>query len=125
MRRENFIAGWMAAAVLAMAAVVTSPSLAQRTNFRPAPQFIQNRPQPHPGGHAGDWLRKYQGLPPGEQERALQNDPGFRRMSPAQQQHLRPWLHYFASLPPREQQRIVGNMDRWASIPTESCAIWC
>jgi hypothetical protein len=120
MRRGNFITGWMATVVLSAATVVLSfsPCLAQRNNFR----VVQGRPSApnHPGeAHAGDWLRKYQGLPPGEQERALQNDPGFRRMSPAQQQRLRPWLHYFASLPPREQQRIVGNMDRWAHLTPE------
>jgi hypothetical protein len=120
MRRGNFMTGWMATVVLSAATVVLSfsPCLAQRNNFR----VVQGRPSApnHPGeAHAGDWLRKYQGLPPGEQERALQNDPGFRRMSPAQQQHLRPWLHYFASLPPREQQRIVGNMDRWAHLTPE------
>ena len=112
--------GWMATAVLSAATVVISlsPCLAQRNNFRPV-QGRQAAPG-HPGqAHAGDWLRRYKGLPPGEQDRALQNDPGFRRMSPEQQRRLRPWLHYFASLPPREQQRIVGNMDRWAHLTPE------
>jgi len=64
-------------------------------------------------------LRRYKGLPPGEQDRALQNDPGFRHMTPQQQQRLRQQLHYFASLPPRQQQRIVDNMDRWAHLTPE------
>jgi hypothetical protein len=126
MRRVNLMTGWMATAVLSAATVVVSlsPCLAQRGNFRPVQGRQatpnQNRQQPHPGqAHAGDWLRRYKGLPPGEQDRALQNDPGFRRMSPEQQQHLRQQLHYFASLPPREQQRIVDNMDRWAHLTPE------
>ena len=118
--------GWMATAVLSAAAVVASfsPCLAQRNNYRPVqtrpPAPNQNYPQPHPPhAHAGDWLRRYKGLPPGEQERALQNDPGFRRMNPEQQRRLRQQLHYFASLPPREQQRVVDNMDRWAHLTPE------
>ncbi len=112
--------GWMATAVLSAATVMASFStcLAQRAPFRP----MQGRQgaQAHPGqAHAGDWLRRYKGLPPGEQDRALQNDPGFRRMSPEQQQRLRQQLHYFASLPPGEQQRIVNNMDRWAHLTPE------
>ncbi len=118
--------GWMTTAVLSAATVVASfsPCLAQHDNYRPVqarpPAQNQNHPQPHEGqAHAGDWLRRYKGLPPGEQDRALQNDPGFRRMSPEQQKRLRQQLHYFASLPPREQQRIVNNMDRWAHLTPE------
>jgi hypothetical protein len=126
MRRLNFMTGWLATAALYAATVVLflSPCPAQRNSFqrvqgRP-PLLAQNREQPHPGQrHAGDWLRRYKGLPPGEQDRALQNDPGFRRMSPEQQQRLRQQLHMFANLPPREQQRIVDNMDRWAHLTPE------
>jgi hypothetical protein len=120
MRRGKIMTGWMATAVLSAATVMVffSPSLAQRNNFRVV-QGRQGAPA-HPGqAHAGDWLRRYKGLPPGEQDRALQNDPGFRRMSPEQQRRLRQQLHYFASLPPGEQQRIVNNMDRWAHLTPE------
>ena len=118
--------GWMATAVLSAATVVAffSPCLGQGNNYRPVqtrpPAANQGHPQPHPPqAHAGDWLRRYKGLPPGEQDRALQNDPGFRRMTPEQQRRLRQQLHYFASLPPREQQRVVDNMDRWAHLTPE------
>jgi len=119
--------GWMATAVLSAATVVVSlsPCLAQGNNYRPvqarAPAAAnQNHQQPHAGqAHAGDWLRRYKGLPPKEQDRALQNDPGFRRMTSEQQKRLRQQLHYFASLPPQEQQRIVDNMDRWAHLTPE------
>jgi hypothetical protein len=119
MRGGDFQTGWMTAAVLAVTAVAAIPCLAQPNNFRPVhPQQIQNRYQPpHPGhAHAGDWLRRYRGLPPGEQERALQNDPGFRRLSPERQQQLRQRLRHFSSLPPQQQQRILDNMDRWAHL---------
>jgi Protein of unknown function (DUF3106) len=123
--RGNFMTGWMATAVLSAATVVASfsPCLAQG-NYRPVqgrpPAQNQNHPQPHPPqAHAGDWLRRYKGLSPAEQERALQNDPGFRNKSPEQQQRLRQQLRLFSSLPPREQQRIVDNMDKWAHLTPE------
>jgi hypothetical protein len=126
MRRENFMTRWMAMAVLSAATVVASisPCLAQRDNSQPVQERQsapnQNYQQPHSGqGHAGDWLRRYKGMSPSEQDRALQNDPGFGRMSQEQQQRLRKQLHYFSSLPPRQQQRIVDNMDKWAHLTPE------
>ncbi len=125
MRLGKFMTGWLATALLCVAAVAasSSPCQAQRSNnFHPVQgrQAAPNHQQPHPGQrHAGDWLRRYKGLPPSEQDRALQNDPGFRGMSPQQQQRLRQQLHYFASLPPQQQQRIVDNMDRWAHLTPE------
>src|ERR1700685_1352424 len=115
--QKNFMTGWMAMAVLSAASVVVSlsPCLAQRGDLH----AVQARPAApnHQGeAHAGDWLRRYKGLPPGEQDRALQNDPGFRHMTAQQQQRFRQQLHYFAGLPPRAQQRIVDNMDRWAHL---------
>jgi hypothetical protein len=124
MQRGNFIAGWMAAAVLSAAAVVVSPSpsLALRNNLRP----VQGRPStpnqnhqqpPHSGhGHAGDWLRRYKNVPPGEQERALQNDPAFRRLSPERQQLLRQRLQHFSSLSPEQQQRMLNRMETWEHL---------
>lgn len=116
MRRGSFITGWMAAAVLALAVAVASPCFAQRNNFRSVPLQIQNHPQPRPGGHAGDWLRRYRGLSPGEQERALQSDPAFRRLSPERQQLLRQRLRHFASLPPQQQQRMLNRMETWEHL---------
>src|SRR5580700_7503673 len=117
MGRGNLMTRWMAAAALAAAAVAVSPSpsLAQRGYFRPvqvrpsAPN--QNHPMARPGGHAGDWLRRYQGLSPNEQERALQSDPAFRRLPPERQQ-----LHHFASLPPEQQQRMLNRMETWEHL---------
>ena len=122
MRRGNLMTRWMATAAFAGATVVVSlsPCLAQRSRFssvqgRP-PAQIQNHPQPRPGGHAGDWLRRYKGMSPGEQERALQSDPAFRRLSPERQQLLRQRLHHFASLPPEQQQRMLNRMETWEHL---------
>jgi Protein of unknown function (DUF3106) len=117
MLRSNFMTAWMAAAVLAVATVVSVPCLAQRNSFHP----MQGHPAApnHPSarqGHAGDWLRHYQGLPPAERERALQNDPGFRRLPPERQQMLRQRLQHFYSLPPQQQQRMLNRMETWEHL---------
>ncbi len=80
----------------------------------------QNRaPNRQPQGHAGDWLRHYQNVPPNERERALQNDPGFRRLSPEHQQQLRQRLQHFSSLPPQQQQRMLNRMETWEHLTPE------
>jgi hypothetical protein len=116
MQRGNFRLGWMATVLLSLAAVMASvsPCLAQRNNPGMVPQRIQNRP--HPQGHAGDWLRRYQGLSASERERALKNDPGFQRLSPDRQQLLRQRLEHFSSLPPEQQQRMLNRMETWEHL---------
>jgi hypothetical protein len=121
MRLKNSMTGWMATVVLSTAAITTVPCLAQRSglqrySLRPlqGPRVVQNHP---PGqGHAGDWLRHYQALPPAERERALQNDPGFRRLPPERQQMLRQRLQHFSSLPPQQQQRMLNRMETWEHL---------
>jgi hypothetical protein len=71
---------------------------------------------PRQGAHAGDWLRRYKDLPPKEQERALQSDPGFRRLSPERQQQLRRQLQHFSSLPPQQQQLELNRMETWEHL---------
>src|SRR5260370_41888315 len=107
--RSISIAEWVTGVSLVMADASPLPGLAQRGNFgqSPLPQRrqvypYQNRgPAPRgPQGHAGDWLRRYKDLPPTEQQRALQNDPQFRRLPPGRQQELQRRLHHLPSFAP-------------------------
>jgi len=139
--REKYIAAWMACAALAWSMAVPFPCVAQRGSFHPVQQHSapvyhpprqQRRPpayqpplpgqplaRPQPTGHAGDWLRRYKDLPPSEQERALQNDPGFRRLSPQRQQQLRQRLQHFSGLPPQQQLRMLNRMETWEHLTPE------
>ena len=130
MTRGGNTTGFMAVACLAIAMVIPFPCAAQRGIFRPAQQKhpaqppraqIQRPPQAHPQqqGHAGDWLRRYKDLPPGEQERALQNDPAFRRLPAERQQQLRQRLQHFSSLPPQQQLRMLNRMETWEHLTPE------
>ena len=118
------ISTWLGAA-LVLAVVIPLPCLGQRgfhavPPARPAYQAARPRAQVvRPPGHAGDWLRRYKDLPPAEQERALQNDPGFRRLSPERQQLLRQRLQHFSSLPPQQQLRVLNRMETWEHLTPE------
>jgi exonuclease VII large subunit len=58
-------------------------------------------------------------LPPAEQERQLQNDPAFRRLSPEKQQQLRQRLEHFSGLPPQQQLRMLNRMETWEHLTPE------
>ncbi len=124
--RSISIVEWVTAVSLIMAVATPLPCLAQRGNFGQSPPQprrqlypYQNRgPAPRgPQGHAGDWLRRYKDLPPTEQQRALQNDPQFRRLPPGRQQELQRQLQHFSSLPPQQQQRVLNRMETWEHLP--------
>ncbi len=73
----------------------------------------------HQGHHAGEWLRKYKDVPPQQQEKALENDPEFRHLSPERQQKLRDRLQRFNNLPPQQQQRVLSRMETWEHLTPE------
>lgn len=131
MRLGRDITEWLATAALVGAVTMALPCLAQKNESHPAsppqhnsaqayqPHPAQAHPQTQPRGHAGDWLRRYKDLPPAEQERELQKDPGFRALPPAQQQLLRQRLQHFSSLPPQEQLRVLNRMETWEHLTRE------
>ena len=135
MIRGRTITVWLAEAALALAFALplfARPQraggyhLAQQRHSAPAyqpPRAQTARPpaeqRPPVRGHAGDWLRRYKDLAPDEQERALQNDPGFRSLPPARQQMLRQRLQHFSSLPPQQQLRVLNRMETWEHLTPE------
>ena len=142
MRQGKHITEFLASAFVAIAVMIPFPCLAQKTASHPPQQ--QRHQAPHPpsprtqapnrqpdhvvtqqpnrpmqGGHAGDWLRRYKDMPPDEQERALQNDPAFRRLPPERQQQLRQRLQHFSDLPPQQQLRMLNRMETWEHLTPE------
>jgi hypothetical protein len=82
-------------------------------------------PQLHligPGPHKGDWLRKYLGLSPSQQEKSLEQDPSFRALPADKQKHLLERLHMFNSLAPDKQQKILNRMEIYEHLPPEKQA---
>src|SRR5258708_13482209 len=123
--RSISLAEWVPAVRLIVAAATPLPCLAQRGTFGQSPPQQRRKAYPYqnrgpaprgPQGHAGDWLRRYKDLPPTEQQRALQNDPQFRRLPPGRQQELQRQLQHFSSLPPQQQQRVLNRMETWEHL---------
>jgi len=71
--------------------------------------------QQRPIGKAGDWIRNHQGMTPEQQQRALENDPGFKDLPAARQAALRERLRKFNSLDPQQRERA---MRRWEFLET-------
>jgi hypothetical protein len=71
------------------------------------------------GPHRGDWLRKYFGLPPNQQEQQLEQDPAFRSLAPDKQQHLLNRLRSFNSQPIEKKQQILNRMETFEHMTPE------
>ncbi len=66
--------------------------------------------------HGGDWLRKNRDLSLADQQKALQNDPQFRKLPQQQQQRLVNRLQNFNSLTPQEQQQRLNRIETWEHL---------
>ncbi len=63
------------------------PNNANRSDGQAVPRPQQNQ-APTQGHHAGQWLRRYQGVPFDQQKKALETDPNFRKLAPERQERL-------------------------------------
>jgi hypothetical protein len=92
------------------AALLLLLPLAASTCFaRPAPQGP--RPRYENNQHLGTWLQRHGNLPPEQQERALQSEPGFNRLPPETQQKLLNRLRQINRMPPNQRQRTVDHIE--------------
>src|ERR1700677_1379044 len=68
---------------------------------------FQNNQQPH----LGTWLQQHGNLPPEQQEKALESEPGFSRLAPETQQKLIDRLRQINRMPPKQRQRTVDHIE--------------
>jgi uncharacterized membrane protein len=125
-------------AVFLFAGLVGCALMAQEApaaQSEPPPATPQDRPQKEPrehyrglgmrgghhgpGAHAGDWLRKYQNLPPDQQEQALTNDAEFQKLPPERQAKLRQRLREFNAMTPEQRQRVLDRMETFEHLTPE------
>lgn len=102
-----------------------------QANQRPTPQ----RPMPQvsasttplvtpnrPGQtqqHLSDWMEVHRNLPLAEQQRALDNEPGFKTLNPQLQQQLHQRLTQLNGMAPEQRQRLLERteaMERLAPV---------
>jgi hypothetical protein len=96
------------AALLLALTVVIAPTLCFA---RPAYQAVRPRFENNQQPHLGPWLQRHGNLPPEQQERALQSEPGFNRLPPQTQQNLLNRLRQINRMPPYQRQRTVDQIE--------------
>jgi hypothetical protein len=112
---------------LAGAAALTSverhlPSPARRIVLQAAPpqkNSNQKARTNRPAQRLGEWLDSHKNLSLDQQEKALENDPNFKKMAPARQNALRDRLRKFNSLTPEQRDLAIKRMNFWASLTKE------
>ncbi|MDW5266257.1 MULTISPECIES: DUF3106 domain-containing protein [Acidobacteriaceae] len=57
--------------------------------------------------HLEQWMNRHSNMPLDQQQRALDNEPGFRQLPPQTQQHLRNRLTQLNDMPPEQRRRLI------------------
>lgn len=57
--------------------------------------------------HLEQWMNRHSSMSLDQQQRALENEPGFRQLPPQTQQHLRNRLTQLNNMPPEQRQRLI------------------
>jgi hypothetical protein len=88
----------------------------QRPYLAPNPQPRANpaRPnqnRPNPQAHLGEWMNAHGNLPLAQQQRALEQEPGFQRLRPEVQQHLRDQVTRLNNMTPERRQQAIANTE--------------
>ncbi len=73
----------------------------------------------HPHHRAGEWLQQHGHLAPDQQQKALDNDPDFKKLPPQRQEQLREQLRKFSSLPPEQQKQWLNRIQFMESLTPE------
>ena len=108
-----------AVGILILSSVLTLPLAGQRPatgSNPPHPQAQKANKAGQRPAKLGDWLRAHKDLPPDQQEKALENDPFFKSLSPQRQAELKERLRKFNSLPPDKRDRALNRMEYWDKL---------
>lgn len=63
-------------------------------------------------GHLGDWMQKHSNMPLADQQRALQNEPGFRELPQWEQQQQLNQLARLYAMKPEARDRRLGQVEQ-------------
>ena len=123
----SLLVGWLACALMAQEAPAAqgapSPAATQQSPPKEPGEhhhgFGMHDGLHGPGHHAGDWLRRYQNVPPEQQEQALANDPEFQKLPPERQERLRRRLREFNAMTPEQRQHVLDRMETFEHLTPE------
>lgn len=92
------------------AGVLAQPGSGRRSGFGAHPAMAAARPgggQKQNQEHLAQWMDRHSNLPLPEQQRALENEPGFRDLPPQTQQRMRDRLTQLNGMPLEQRQRLL------------------
>jgi hypothetical protein len=61
--------------------------------------------------HLGQWMERHSNMPLSDQQRALENEPGFRDLPPQTQQAMRDRLTQLNSMSPEQRRRMIEHTE--------------
>lgn len=102
--------------VAAQPAIMRKAGQAARPPMNAAPRPVQAPKQNNNVGkprqeHLGQWMDRHSNLPLAEQQRALENEPGFRDLPAQTQQVLRNRLTQLNNMPPEQRRRAIEHTE--------------
>jgi hypothetical protein len=99
-------------------ALAAQPGFSRRGGGFEAHQNAVSRPGPGPGGgprenqeHLAQWMERHSNLSLPQQQRALENEPGFRSLPPQTQDRLRDRLVQLNHMTPEQRQRTTERTE--------------
>lgn len=104
----------------AMTNVLAQPAYAHRPGGALRVPVGQTRPAPAPGTtavptksqeHLPQWMERHSNLSPADQQRALENEPGFRNLPAETQQRMRDRLTQLNNMPPEQRRRLIDRTE--------------
>lgn len=101
------------------------PVSQQQRALDPEPQTAQ-RPLPSAstrigpqGEHLAQWMSRHQNLPLTQQQRALEQEPGFHSLPPEAQQRMHNRLTELHSMSPERRQRLLARTEAMERLAPE------
>ena len=106
----------LAALLLSAATAMVAAQPASMRRAGQAGHPAMNAPRQGQGGkpkqeHLGQWMDRHSNLPLTEQQRALENEPGFRDLPPQTQQAMRDRLTQLNNMPPEQRRRMIEHTE--------------
>lgn len=105
-----------AVGLLILSSLLTLPAGGQQPANGSDTPHVQAQKTGPKAPQLGAWLRAHKDLPIDQQEKALENDAGYKGLSPQRQAELKERLRKFNSLPPDQKEKALRNMEYWEKL---------
>ncbi len=72
---------------------------------------VPKQPQSQRQEHLSQWMERHSNLPPDQQQKALESEPGFRDLPPETQQRMRDSLTKLNNMSPEQRRRALARTE--------------